>query len=91
MIAVHSVLVVQLCTTFAVLPYQYLTTRSREDELYIGDTTTTLEIVGPLYSHLPSVVHHLSKNLGEGGWKIIIPVHNCRFRIRWECNGGYSR
>lgn len=91
MTSVHGVLVVHLCATFAVLSYQYLTARSREDELYIGDTTTMSDIAGPLYSHLPRVVHHLSKNLGEGGWEIIIPMHNCRFRIRWEGNGGYSR
>lgn len=76
---VHGVLFVQLCATFAVLSYQYLTARSREDELYIGDTTTVSDIAGPLSSHLPRVVHHLSKNLGEGSGQIIIPVHNCRF------------
>lgn len=45
---IHGVLFVQLCATFAVLPYQYLTGRSREDELHIGDTTTMSDIVGPL-------------------------------------------
>lgn len=68
MTTVHGVLVVHLCATFAVLPYQYLSARSWEDKLYIGDTTTMSDIAGPLYYHLPRVVHHLSKNLGEGGW-----------------------
>jgi len=90
-ITVHGVLLVQLCATFAVLPYQYLTVRSREDELYIGDTTTMSDLVALLYLHLPSVVHHLSQNLGERSGEIIMPVYDCRFRVRWEGDGGYSR
>jgi hypothetical protein len=91
MITVHRVLLVRFGAAFAVLSYQYLTVQPREDELYIGNAATSSETVAPLCPHSPSVIYHLSKNLGERGWEVIMSVYHRRFGIRWQGNRGYSR